>query len=136
MALLLMGLWSFAIEKSDYKNITQEELVSRIHEGVDQLDKFKEGFEEGFNLEREIIRADRIDFFGDALAIAFYLFILVGASALIGWFCYLFNFLATSKKGGSTGIIFGNRDPTISRKYLVGVVVKNDLGLNLLSLSK
>ena len=131
-----MELRSFEIGKSDYKNITQEELVSRIHEGVDQLDKFKEGFEEGFNLEREIIRADRIDFFGDALAIAFYLFILVGASALIGWFCYFFNFLATPKKGGSTGIIFGNRDPTISRKYLVGVVVKNDLGLNLLSLSK
>ena len=42
---------------------------------------------------------------------------------------------ATPKKG-VYGIIIRNRGPTISRKYLVGVVVKNDLGLNLLSLSK
>ena len=41
--------------------------------------------EEQLKFKRERSGADPGDFIADALNIAFYLFILIGASALIGW---------------------------------------------------
>ena len=82
---LLIEIRHLVIGKSGYENITKDELVSRVHEWVDQLDKFDEGFEEGFKSERETSGADKTDFFADTFRFAFYLSTLIGGSALIGW---------------------------------------------------
>ena len=82
---LLMEIRHFVIGKSGYENIAMEELVSRVDQWADQLEKFDEVLEEDLKLKREISGADPGDFFFDALNMAFYLFILIGASALIGW---------------------------------------------------
>ena len=82
---LLMEIRYFVIGKPGYENIAKEELVSKVDEWANQLDKFDEVLEEDLKLRREISGADPGDFFVDALNMAFYLFILIGASALIGW---------------------------------------------------
>ena len=83
--ILLMEIRHFVIGKSGYENIAKDELASRVHEWIDQLEKFDEGFEEGFKLERETSGADKTDFFADVFRVAFYLSTLIGSSALIGW---------------------------------------------------
>ena len=78
---LLMEIRHSVIGKSGYENIAKDELASRVHEWIDQLEKFDEGFEEGFKSERETIGADRTDFFVDTFRFTFYLSSLLNFAA-------------------------------------------------------
>ena len=74
---LLMEIRHFVIGKSGYENISEEEFTSKAHEWSDQLGKFRESFEEGFESE--------VDASGATFINILYLLFIIGSSALIGW---------------------------------------------------
>jgi len=86
---MILELRELIPDKIDLEKLSPEEKLLKTQEMAERLEtlqsKFDESFEKGFQHERNVSRADQIDFFGNTLAIIAYFALLIGGSALIGW---------------------------------------------------
>lgn len=76
-------------DKTDLEKLSSEEILAKAQEIIKRHEmirsEFSESFERGFQAERKLSGADRIEFFADTLNFIVVLTALVGGSAIIGW---------------------------------------------------